>query len=118
MLGTGALPEWRRKADFLFVQVGFDLDALLDWRSTVEVACPVYAGVIVMASPAMARKVAIPGLKVPDDLVERLEQDRNTGVDFACDLVAAIRDSGAFEGVHLVPVARYRDVAARLEKIL
>ena len=116
--GTGALPEWRRKADFLFVQVGFDLDALLDWRSTVEVACPVYAGVIVMASPAMARKVAIPGLKVPDDLVERLEQDRNAGVDFACDLVAAIRDSGAFEGVHLVPVARYRDVAATLEKIL
>ena len=29
-----------------------------------------------------------------------------------------IRDSGAFEGVHLVPVSRYRDVAARLEQLL
>ncbi len=117
-LGAGVLPEWRRSADFLFVQVGFDLDALLQWRSTVEVACPVYAGVIVIASAAMARKVTIPGLRVPDDLVEKLEHDRNAGVDAACDLVAALRDSGAFDGVHLVPVARYRDVAARLEKLL
>ncbi len=77
-----------------------------------------YAGVIVIASAAMARKVTIPGLRVPDDLVERLEHDRNAGVDAACDLVAALRDSGAFDGVHLVPVARYRDVAARLEKLL
>ena len=29
-----------------------------------------------------------------------------------------IRDSGAFEGVHLIPVARYREVAARLERML
>ena len=53
-----------------------------------------------------------PGLTVPVDLVERLEHDRNAGVDAACDLVAAIRDSGAFEGVHLIPVARYREVSA------
>jgi len=33
----------------------------------------------------------------------------------ACDLVLALRDSGAFAGVHLVPVSRYREVAARLE---
>jgi 5,10-methylenetetrahydrofolate reductase len=112
------LPEWKRDADFLFVQVGFDLDALLQWRSTVEATCPVYAGVIVIASPAMARKVSIPGLNVPEDLVERLEHDRNAGVDLACDLVTALRDSRAFDGVHLVPVARYREVAARLERVL
>jgi len=29
--------------------------------------------------------------------------------------VEAIRESGAFEGVHLIPVSRYREVAARLE---
>jgi hypothetical protein len=27
-----------------------------------------------------------------------------------------VRDSGAFDGVHLVPVTRYREVAARLER--
>jgi methylenetetrahydrofolate reductase (NADPH) len=114
----GRLPEWKQDADFLFVQVGFDLDALLQWRSTLETTCPVYAGVIVIASAAMARKVTIPGLKVPEDLVERLEHDRNAGVDVACDLVVALRASGAFDGVHLVPVARYREVAARLERLL
>jgi methylenetetrahydrofolate reductase (NADPH) len=112
------LPEWKRHADFLFVQVGFDLDALLRWRSTIDATCPVYAGVIVIASSAMARKVTIPGLRVPEELVERLEHDRNAGVDVACELVAALRDSGAFDGVHLVPVARYREVAARLERLL
>jgi len=118
--GLRPLPAWKKAADFLFVQIGFSLDDLLAWRAQVEVDVPVYAGVIVVASPAMARNLAkeIPGLAVPTALVERLERDRNAGVDAACDLVAAIRDSGAFEGVHLIPVARYREVSARLEGVL
>ncbi len=116
--GLRPLPAFKRSADFLCVQVGFSLDDLLAWRATVEVDVPVYAGVIVIASAAMARTFTIPGLTVPPDLVARLEMDRNAGVDAACDLVVAIRDSGAFDGVHLVPVARYREVAARLEREL
>ncbi len=116
--GLKPLPAWKREADFLFVQIGFDLDALLAWRSEVVVTCPVYAGVLVVPSVAMARNLAIPGLTVPADLLARLEDDRNAGVDAACELVLAIRDSGAFDGVHLVPVARFREVAARLERVL
>ena len=116
--GLRPLPAWKRAADFLFVQIGFSLEALLAWRARVDVAVPVYAGVIVVASPKMAKSLEIPGLTVPEDLVERLERDRNAGVDAACDLVTAIRDSGAFDGVHLIPVARYREVAARLERLL
>lgn len=116
----GTLPTWKRAADFLFVQIGFSLDDLLAWRAQVEVDVPVYAGVIVVASAAMARNLAseIPGLAVPPALVDRLQHDRNAGVDAACDLVAGIRDSAAFDGVHLIPVARYREVAARLERVL
>jgi 5,10-methylenetetrahydrofolate reductase len=118
--GLRPLPAWKRAADFLCVQIDFSLDDLLAWRSQVEVDVPVYAGVIVVASARMARNLAaeIPGLVVPTELVERLERDRNAGVDAACDMVAGIRDSGAFEGVHLIPVARYREVAARLERVL
>lgn len=111
-------PAWKQAADFLCVQVGFSVEDLLAWRTEVEVGVPVYAGVIVVASAGMARNLTIPGLTVPPDLVQRLEKDRNAGVDAACDLVVAIRDSGAFEGVHLIPVARYREVAARLERVL
>jgi 5,10-methylenetetrahydrofolate reductase len=114
------LPAWKQVADFLFVQIGFSLEDLLAWRGRVDVEVPVYAGVIVVASAAMARNLAkeIPDLDVPTELVARLEGDRNAGVDAACDLVVAIRDSGAFDGVHLIPVARYREVAARLERVL
>jgi 5,10-methylenetetrahydrofolate reductase len=116
--GLRPLPAWKQAADFLCAQIGFSLPDLLAWRAQVEVNVPVYAGVIVVASAAMARKLTIPGLTVPPDLVDRLEGDRNAGVEAACDLVVAIRDSGAFDGVHLVPVARYREVAARLERVL
>jgi methylenetetrahydrofolate reductase (NADPH) len=116
--GLRPLPAWKQAADFLCVQIGFSLPDLLAWRAQVEVDVPVYAGVIVVASAAMARKLTIPGLTVPPDLVDKLEGDRNAGVEAACDLVVAIRDSGAFDGVHLIPVARYREVAARLERVL
>jgi methylenetetrahydrofolate reductase (NADPH) len=116
--GLRPLPDWKKDADFLFVQIGFDLDALLAWRARIDVGCPVYAGVLVVPSAAMARKLSIPGLTVPPDLLQRLEHDRSAGVEAACDLVLAIRDSGAFEGVHLIPVTRYREAAARLEPLL
>lgn len=35
-----------------------------------------------------------------------------------CAQIQRVRDSGAFAGVHLVPVSRYRQVAARLEILL
>jgi hypothetical protein len=35
----------------------------------------------------------------------------------AWELVSAIRDSGAFAGVHVIPVTRYREVAARFEPL-
>ncbi len=117
--GLRPLPAWKQAADFLCVQIGFSLDDLLAWRASVDVDVPVYAGVLVVPSAAMARNLTIPGLTVPPDLLRRLEAgERNAGVDAACDLVVGIRDSGAFDGVHLIPVARYREVAARLERIL
>ena len=117
--GLRPLPAWKQKADFLCVQIGFSLDDLLAWRAEVgDIDVPVYAGVIVVASAGMARNFTIPGVTVPPDLMQRLEKDRNAGVDAACDLVVGIRDSAAFDGVHLIPVARYREVAARLEREL
>jgi 5,10-methylenetetrahydrofolate reductase len=98
--------------------VAFSLDALLAWRAAVDFAGRVYAGVMVIASAPMARKlsVQIPQLAVPEAIIERIERDPMAGVDIACDLVHGIRDSGAFDGVHLVPVSRYREMAARLER--
>ncbi len=94
------MPEWKRDADFLFAQVRFTLDDLLEWRERVEFDGPVYAGVMVVPSVAMARKISadIPQLAVPDDWLRAIERDPNAGVELACDLVEAIRGSGAFDG--------------------
>jgi len=115
--GLRPLPSWKQEADLLFAQVSFAVEPLLDWRASIDFDGPVYAGVMVVASPTMARKLTadIPQLAVPKRVVELVEQDRGAGVEVACDLVAEIEASGAFDGVHLIPVGRYREVAARLE---
>jgi 5,10-methylenetetrahydrofolate reductase len=116
----GALPSWKREADFVFVQVSFDVARLVEWRENVDFDGPVYAGVMVLASAAHATRIetAIPQIRIPTALHERLGSDPSAGVDAACELVAAIRGLEGFTGAHLVPVARYREVAARLERDL
>ncbi|MEV7005382.1 methylenetetrahydrofolate reductase [Streptosporangium sp. NPDC051022] len=118
--GLRPLPAWKRAADFVFVQVGFSLETLLRWREANPVDVPVYAGVMVLASENHARRLAaaIPDIDIPDELVEKVAADRLAGVEATCEQVLRIRDSGAFDGVHLIPVSRYREVAARLEHLL
>ncbi|GAA4236011.1 5,10-methylenetetrahydrofolate reductase [Streptosporangium album] len=118
--GLRPLPAWKRTADFVFVQVSFSMEALLRWREATPVDVPVYAGVMVLASEAHARRLAavIPDIDIPQKLVEKVSGDRDAGVEAACEQVLRIRESGAFDGIHLIPVARYREVAARLESVL
>jgi methylenetetrahydrofolate reductase (NADPH) len=116
--GPGPLPAWKQDADFVFAQVRFDLDEMLEWRSHVEFDGPVYAGIMVVPSVAMARKIGadIQQLAVPDTWLAAIERDPTAGIALACDLVEGVRGSGAFDGVHLIPVSKYREVAARLER--
>ncbi|MEU1728656.1 methylenetetrahydrofolate reductase [Nonomuraea sp. NPDC005692] len=114
--GLRPLPAWKRAADFLFAQVSFSVEAQVRWREANQVDVPVYAGVMVLASERHARTLAaaIPDIALPGELVERVAADRMAGVEAACEQVFALRDSGAFDGVHLIPVSRYRDVESRL----
>ena len=116
----GAVPEWKRAADFVFVQATFDVGALLRWREDSPFDGEVYAGVLVAPSGSRVRKWAtdLREVDVPDTLVDALDKDPAAGVALACDMVTAIRDSGAFDGVHVIPGVRYREVAFRLEDAL
>ncbi len=113
----GPVPGWKHDADALFVQVSFSVPELVAWREHVDFPGPVYAGVMAPPSATMARKLSadIPQLAVPAELIDALESDRDAGLDFACRMVSDVRDSGAFDGVHLIPVSRYREIAARLD---
>ncbi|MCC5951115.1 MAG: methylenetetrahydrofolate reductase [Acidimicrobiia bacterium] len=118
--GLGPVPAWKQQADAWYVQVSYTLQALLDWRSTVDFDGAVYAGVMALPSATMARKLStdVPQLAVPADIIDRLDADPATGVELAADLVTGVRDSSAFDGVHLIPVNRYRELAATLEPAL
>lgn len=114
------MATWKQAADFVFVQVGYSVDAFLRWRDANPTDKPVYAGVMVLASPGMAMRLraSIPDIDIPDELVERVASGPAAGVDAACEQILALRDTGAFAGVHLVPVSRFREVAAQLEQEL
>ncbi|HEY3670063.1 MAG TPA: methylenetetrahydrofolate reductase [Acidimicrobiia bacterium] len=115
--GPGRLPSWKREADYLFAQVRYSLDDFLRWRASIEFDGPVYAGVMVIPSLAMARKISadIRDLAVPDSWMAAIDADPAAGVALACELVMALKESGAFDGAHLIPVSKYREVAATLE---
>ena len=110
------VPDWKQAADFLLVQVSYDLDQLVAWRETVSYAGKMLAGVMVMASAKMAQTIAdtVPEIGVPEALIRQLGTDRDAGVDVAVEMIDRIRSSGCFDGVHLVPVGRYNDIATRL----
>ena len=44
--------------------------------------------------------------------LDAIERDRTAGVELACELAQAVAESGAFDGVHLIPGVRYRETAA------
>jgi 5,10-methylenetetrahydrofolate reductase len=115
--GLRPVPDWKQEADFLLAQVSFSIDALLEWRASITFSGPVFAGIMVIPSASMATKLSIdvPELAIPESIVNQLDRGRDAGVDIACDLISQIRASNAFDGVHLIPVARYREMAARLE---
>jgi len=118
--GLRPLPSWKQSANFLLTQVTYSIDELLRWRASAEFDGPVYAGVMVIPSSSMARKLSadVPELAVPEAIINQLDLDRDSGVDVACDHIREIYDSGAFDGIHLIPVTRYREMAARLETLL
>ncbi len=108
--------SWRARADFLVTQITFEIEPLLRWRESLSYDGQVYAGVLVLASSRMAARVnaTVAGITVAQNVVDKLDGNPELGVDLALSQVEAIRGSGAFEGVHLVPVGRYREVAERL----
>jgi 5,10-methylenetetrahydrofolate reductase len=115
--GLGDVPAWKFDADAWYLQVSYDLESMLAWRAGIEFDGAIYAGVMALPSATMARKVGtdVPQLAVPQRILDRLDADPAAGIDLAVELVLGVRDSNAFDGAHLIPVSRYRQVAAALE---
>lgn len=116
---TGKPITWRAAADFLFVQVTYATHRLMEWRNELNFNGGVYAGVLVLASARMARRInaTIPEIRIPHRIIDKLESDPDYGIEFALEQIESVRDSGLFDGVHLVPVTRFRQIAERLRSL-
>lgn len=119
-IGTVTRPghplNWRARADFVFVQISYATERLLKWRESLDYKGRIYAGVLVLASSRMAQRInaTIPDIRIPQRIIDKLDDDPTVGLDVACEQIETIKRSGAFDGVHLVPVGRYKEMAARL----
>jgi methylenetetrahydrofolate reductase (NADPH) len=116
---TRPLPDWKRDADFLCIQLSFDPLAVIRWCEDASFDGPIYAGVVVFASDKMAIRLMdrIPGLVVPEALVQALAKGSEAGVDEATKMVMDLKASGAVDGVHLVPGRRFRETARALSQL-
>jgi methylenetetrahydrofolate reductase (NADPH) len=113
---TGRRLAWRTRADYIFVQISYTLDRLLRWRESLDFDGKMYAAVLVLAGKRMAQRVnaSVPDIRIPQQVIDKLDGDPEAGVELACEQIAEIKESGAFDGVHLVPVGKFREVARRL----
>lgn len=116
----GRLAPWKREADRLLAQVSWSLDGLRRWRERINFAGPVLPAVMAVPSIAMGVRLGtrVPELAVPESWLDAISRDPAAGFDLAAGLVHQIRDSGAFDGVHMVGGARFTTAAATLRRAL
>lgn len=113
------LADFKHTADFAFTQLSFDAARVSEWAKTTSFKGRVYAGVVVLASEEMGTRLegTIPGFEVPQDVRERLRDDSDAGIAVAVEQIRELRERGDVDGVHLVPVSRYRQLAEALASI-
>jgi 5,10-methylenetetrahydrofolate reductase len=106
-------------AAFFQTQPVWEVRELEDFRKlTGGLGAPVLAGVIPLRSARMARfmNANIPGIKVPESVIETMEQasdPRRRGLEIAAQLVRDLRS--LCEGVHIMPIGADESVPRVLD---
>jgi len=121
------LLKFRKKiaagAKFFQTQAVFDLDELKRFLDRAQPdGVTILAGIVLLVSPRMAQFLNenIPGVFVPDRLIDRLasvpkEKRLNEGIRIAAELVRAIREQRLCQGVHIMAIGREERVLEILD---
>jgi methylenetetrahydrofolate reductase (NADPH) len=112
-------------ADFIQTQAVFDLAGFRAWMEQVRAQglherIHILASVLPIKSLDMARRMreGIPGLRIPEELVLRMEKAADAsevGARFSVELIEQLRATPGVHGVHIMAVA-WEDIVPRIVK--
>ena len=105
----------RAGADFIQTQAIFDLSRFVAWMDKVREQglhdkAHILASVLPIKSVEMARRMrgGVPGVRVPDEIAERIERAgdaRAEGIRICIDLIEQLKRVPGVHGVHIMAVA-------------
>ena len=121
-------------AQFIQTQGIFDMDSLKHFMQEVRAAgitVPIMAGIIPLKTAGMAKfmNANVPGIQVPDWMIERLtaaaEEGKakgvkglpmQAGIDMAAEFIAQIKAEKVCEGVHIMAIGAEHNVPEILKR--
>ena len=121
-------------AEFIQTQGIFDMENLKRFMQEVRAAgitVPIMAGIIPLKTAGMAKfmNANVPGIQVPDWMIERLEAaaaegkekgvkglPMQAGIDMAAEFIAQIKAEGVCEGVHIMAIGAEHNVPEILKR--
>lgn len=109
-------------AQFFQTQAVFDIETVKRFKEqTEEMKTNILIGVIPLKSPGMARYMnrSVPGIEVPDHLIELMERSQNKeqdGINLAADFIRELYDQKLCEGVHIMAIGAEQNVIKILDK--
>ena len=121
-------------AQFIQTQGIFDMESLKSFMQQVRAAgitVPIMAGIIPLKTAGMAKfmNANVPGIQVPDWMIERLEAaaaegkekgikglPMQAGMDMAAEFIAQIKAENVCEGVHIMAIGAEQNVPEILKR--
>ena len=115
-------------ADFIQTQIIYNVDKFAKWMEEVRARglhkkVYILAGVAPIKSAGAARymKNKVPGMDVPDEVVERMasapkEEARKVGIDLCVDIINQVRQIEGVAGVHIMAIEWEEAVAEICDK--
>jgi len=113
-------------ADFIQTQAVFDVGKFTKWMEMVtdrglDKKIHILAGIIPIRSAGMARYMRdnVPGVSVPDEIVTRMEDAKDTreeGLKICLEIIDQIKDIPGVHGIHIMAVAWEDIVPTIVEK--
>ncbi len=113
-------------AEFFQTQAVFDTQVMKSFReNTQDLNTFVLAGIIPLKSAGMARFMNknVPGIDVPQTLIDRLDAEAKNGgdpaalgVEMAAELIKELKEQKLCDGVHIMAIGGEKNIPVILEK--